>query len=311
MKSTNDIQASNFEKDDQTNENLLKELKNATDQRISAQANARLKDEEIRRLTDSLALFESQISSLTKEKNESQNTINSLTKENSELKKQNEYGDFQDKLFLTQTELGSLNIKYSDLIDKVDRLKKKLDKARNENNILKDEKMQSKTTIEKLQLEIQQMKLESEELQAEYKKKNSNLRAIEELDAKNGQIENMNIAIEKVALQISSQFQEISSNNEIKEKLIEYIQKQNSIISAFSKESSNLQSQLKRKEIEINEQIQKMKNYEEEIESYKCFINGFSKLVSINMAKDAAEPVIKSLQKLRLEGIETLFTNIS
>ncbi|KAK8878086.1 hypothetical protein M9Y10_004849 [Tritrichomonas musculus] len=309
--SANDIQQSNFEKDKQLNESLLRELKNATDQCITAQTNEHLKDEEIKRLTDSLALFESQIASLTKEKNDSQNVLNALTKENSELKKQSECSDFHDKLFLTQTELGSLNIKYSDLIDKVDRLKKKLDKVRNENSSLKDEQLQNKGTIEKLQLELQQMKLENEELQAEYKSKSANLKPFEEIEAKNAQIENMNVAIEKIATQLSMQSQEIGQINNIKEKLIEYIQKQNEIISAFSKESSDLQSQLKKKEVEINDHTQTMKSYENEIESYKCFINGFSKLVSINMAQDAAAPIIKSLQQLRLEGLESLFTNLS
>lgn len=292
---SNKIQASDLEKEKQKNEKLLKELKNVKEQCSSHQANERLKDEEIKKLNESLSLFESQIASLTKEKNEIQN----------------ENSDFQEnKLFLTQTELGSLNIKYTDLIEKLERLKKKLEKARNENSQLKDEDTQNKAIIERLQLELQQSKLENEELQAENNLNNSNKKALNEIQAKNIEIEQMNTAIEKVVLQLSNQTQEISKMNEIKDKLIGFIQKQSEIISAFSKETSNLQTQIKKKENEMNEYYQVVKKYDDEIDSYKCFINGIIRLVSINMGQALAAPVIKSLQQLRVDGLESIFKNV-
>lgn len=300
----NDNQDSDLEKERQKNENLLRELKKATDQCNTAQTNERMKDEEIKKLTESLSLFENQIDTLTKEKNDYQNSI-------SELKNQSECSDYQDRLFLTQTELGSLNLKYSDLNVKLDRLKKKLEKSRNENALLRDEETHSKAIIEHLQLEMEQLKLENEELQAEIKSKNANSKVLEEIQAKNVEAEHMNTALEKLAVQLANQTQEISKVNEIKERLIDYIQKQSEIISAFSKESSNLQTQLKKKENDANEYYQVVKKYEDEIDSYKCFINGFTKLVSINMSQELAVPVIKSLQQLRLDGLESLFTHLS
>ncbi|OHT16747.1 hypothetical protein TRFO_41616 [Tritrichomonas foetus] len=296
-----------LEQERMMNENLRRKIKEVTDQCIAAHASEQQKEEENRRLKDSIIMHESQITSLIKEKDELQKAVDTLADQNNDLKQASELNDQQDKIFIMQTDLSSANVKYSEAIDKIGRLKAKLERMKKENNKLKDEQTKMKDSIECLQLDIQQTKIENEELQNEIKTKISLKSSNDEILSKNEEIGNLNIALDNLAQQLSSQIEEVSKGHQLKEKLVYYLQKQSEIISSFSKESSDLQSRVDKLDLDNRDKTALLKQFEEENTKYKSFMNGFSRLVSINMTPDIGAPIIGAIDKLQLEGLNNLF----
>ena len=299
-----------LEQEKEMNKNLRKQIKEITDQCISVKQTESQIEDENRRLRDSIIMHENQINSLLREKADLQKALDNVSYENNELKQNNEMNNQMDKIFLMQTDLNSVNLKYNETIEKIKRLKEKLKKANTTIEALKQEKTTLNEKMEELELNLQQTKLENEELNNESRPKpktNSTANNSINLELEN---KNLNLALDQLLSQFSSQSEELANDHEMRQKLIYFISLQSQIISEFSDKSSSIESQLKSYNAKFKEQdlkLSEMKKISEENENLKSFLREFEKKVSYNLTPDHGEPVIKGIHNLEPDSLDILF----
>lgn len=302
---------------DQDYDKLRNEIKSLSTQNLSFQARDKQVSDELRSLRESAIVKENQIATLIQEKELLQNKIKDLVLQQQQQTQQETRSFFSETdrsdIFLLQTDLNTSKMNLENSIKKIERLKAKLKKARDELTITKDENENFKQQLETMQLELHHYQLENDN-NNDYS--NNSKSSIEnasgfdiksEIQAKDIEIEKLKSALDQIAQKLQTQSSEIIQEQQIKENLINCLQKQTLLISGIIKEANELEKQVQVKEIEKGDALALLEKMQDENSKLKMFVTGIAQIVAANSAPELASSVSTMIESLSIDSFREFF----
>lgn len=212
----------------------------------SIQNNSNLGESEINfkqdneKLQNEISQLRAEADSYNRTLSERENTIKELTNQIVSLKEQANHNDSNDaKLFVLETDNNVLQLKVNDLQEENKRRKEKGHDLHNKLKLLKQEYQNQQVEIESLKMQNDKLQVDLDECKAQLQTNQNNSDSVD-LEAKDTEIQRLNQALDELALQQEETIQDLSTENDLKNRLYSLLQKQNLVIAELETKNSEL-----------------------------------------------------------------------